>query len=81
MSKVRTIVSLDAYDKRWADAESKRRGISLAELFRIVIRRFREHTALGEPRSFDDLLSETSGIWSGEDGLSYQESMRSEWER
>ncbi len=33
-----------------------------------------------EESSLEDLLKATGGLWKGSDGLTYQLSMRSEWE-
>ena len=76
---VRTVVSLDMEDKTWLDRRARKESVSMAELIRKAIRRFREQSE-PEPQSLDQLLRETSGIWPGKDGLSYQLEVRDEWD-
>jgi hypothetical protein len=73
----RTIISLDSDDKKWLDEESRRSGLPKSAIVRLSIRYMR----LDREKSFENLLTETSGTWRHEsDGLAYQERLRSEWE-
>jgi len=72
----RTIISLDDTDKLWLDEEAKRIGKPMTEVVRMAIRVFREE----RERSFNNLLSQTSGTWTEGDGLEYQNRIRAEWD-
>ena len=47
----------------------------MTALVREAIRRMRRQ----EEMSFEHLLQQTSGLWSEDDGLSYQRRLRDEW--
>lgn len=76
---VRTVVSLEEEDKAWLDRKAEVEQVSMAEIIRRAVRRYREE---GDPeaRSLHRLLAETSGIWTEGDGLAYQRRIRGEWE-
>jgi hypothetical protein len=76
---VRTVISLDEDDKRWLDRRAVREGISMTELIRRAVKRFRSEET--EAQAFDRLLRATSGIGSGEDGLVVERRLRDEWQR
>lgn len=76
---VRTVVSLEEEDKAWLDRRAEEERVSMAELIRRAVRRYRESSE-PEARSLQQLLEETSGIWKGEDGLTYQLGARDEWD-
>ncbi len=76
---IRTIVNLEAADKLWLDRKSDEERVSIAELIRRAVRRFRQEAEL-QNRPLQNILEETSGIWQGEDGLAHQRSLRSEWD-
>ena len=63
-------------DRNWLESYSKTSGISMAEAIRRGIARLREQE---QEDLFQAILEETKGIWSREDGLEYQEKLRSEW--
>ena len=75
---VRTIVSIEEDDKTWLDLRAAEEQISRAELIRRAVRSYRKACET-QARSFRRLLQDTSGIWKGEDGLSYQLRLRDEW--
>ena len=75
---VRTIVSIEEEDKAWLDLKAAEEKVSRAELIRRAVRMYRKASEI-ETRSFHRLLAETSGIWKGEDGLTYQRRARDEW--
>jgi hypothetical protein len=77
---VRTVISLDATEKRWLDKKARAEGVPMTEIVRLAIRRFREASGEEGP-SFEDLLQETKGIWAKGDGLEYQRKVRDEWDR
>ena len=71
---MRTIVDLPAGQVESLDEWCRREGISRAEAVRrAVAEHLRKHHTPGAARAF--------GLWSSisEDGLSYQERLRSEW--
>ncbi len=72
----RTIISLEDEDKQWLEEESRRSGLPKAAIVRISIKYFRTD----REKSFEKLLSQTSGTWREGDGLAYQERIRSEWD-
>ncbi len=71
----RTVISLDNDIKKWIDAKAVQDGVSMTELVRRALHQYREH----EEKSVERLLSETSGTWTGGDGLKYQQGLRDEW--
>jgi len=76
---IRTIISLDPEDKLWLDRKAEEENVTMTELVRQAIRRYRAEREAGTP-SLDHLLAETSGLWTKEDGLTYQQRLRQEWE-
>ncbi len=77
---VRTVISLDINDKSWLAREAEREHVSMAEIIRRAIRRYRGATAAVDEPPFEQLLEATTGIWEKGDGLSYQERIRGEWD-
>ncbi len=75
---VRTVISLEEEEKAWLDRRAEQEKVSMTELVRRAVRQYRQQREL-EARSVHRLLEETSGIWTGEDGLSYQRRIRGEW--
>ncbi len=75
---VRTIISIEDDDKTWLDLKAAEEEVSRAELVRRAVRLYRKASET-EARSLQRLLADTSGIWKGEDGLSYQLHVRDEW--
>jgi len=71
----RTIISLESDDKKWLDEEARRSGLPKSAIVRLSIRYMR----LDREKSFEKLLTQTSGTWKEGDGLAYQERLRSEW--
>jgi hypothetical protein len=76
---IRTLISLDPEDKLWLDRKAEEENVTMTELVRQAIRRYRVERETASP-SLDRLLAETSGLWSREDGLDYQQRLRQEWE-
>jgi hypothetical protein len=77
---VRTVISLDAAEKRWLDRKARAEGVPMTEIVRLAIRRFRETSEEDQP-SLEDVLQETKGLWAKGDGLAYQRKVRDEWDR
>ena len=75
---VRTIISIENEDMTWLDLKAAEEKVSRAELIRRAVRLYRKASET-EARSFRRLLEDTSGIWRGEDGLSYQLRLRDKW--
>lgn len=75
---VRTLISLPQEDKAWLERRAKEEGVSMAEMVRRAIERFRDEP-LAEPLTTRDLLARTAGIRTGEDGLALQKRLRGEW--
>lgn len=76
---VRTIISLDDEDKAWLDRRAGEEGMSMTQLVREAIRRYRRQVEAEAP-TLERQLRETSGLWRGEDGLEYQRRVRAEWD-
>lgn len=78
---IRTLISLDDEDKQWLDRKAKEEGMTMAQLVRIAVRRYREQSEreASQP-SLEELLRQTSGILKEGDGLEAQIRLRDEWE-
>ena len=76
MGSQRTIITISDEDKSWLESYSKTYGISMAETIRKGIARLRDEKGKA---TYQRLVRETRGIWKREDGLQYQEKLRSEW--
>jgi hypothetical protein len=78
---IRTLISLEDEDKRWLDQKSKEDRMTMAQLVRIAVRRYREQCELeAAAPPLEELLRRTSGLWKGGDGLEAQVRIRDEWE-
>ncbi|MBM4388403.1 MAG: ribbon-helix-helix protein, CopG family [Deltaproteobacteria bacterium] len=75
----RTVITLNEEEKRWLDRKACEQGLSMAEVIRRAVRLMRAEESRSE--EFDELLSATIGIGSGEDGLKVQRRLRNEWKR
>jgi hypothetical protein len=63
-------------EKRWLMNYKKTHGISMAEAVRRGIACLK---ASQSSASYQKIVDRTKGIWKKEDGLKYQEQLRSEW--
>ncbi len=78
---IRTLISLDDEDKTWLDRKAKEQGVTMAQLVRSAVKRYREQRdAMSAEPSLEQLLQRTAGSWKEGDGLAYQQSIRDEWE-
>lgn len=78
---IRTLISLDDEDKRWLDRKAKKEGMTMAQVVRIAVGRYREQCEREATQpSMEELLRRTSGIREGLDGLEAQRGLRDEWE-
>lgn len=78
MKNARTIVTISEQEKRWLAAYSGLNKVSVAEAIRRGIACLR---ASEGPDAYRQILRETAGMGRMENGLTYQERVRSEWER
>ena len=78
---VRTVISLDDSEKTWLDQKSRAEGVAMTELVRRAIRRYRLTDATVSPRGVHAALAATKGIWSTDDGLTYQRRLRGDWSK
>jgi hypothetical protein len=78
---IRTLISLDEEDKTWLDRRAKEEGLTMTQLVRMAVKRYREQceASEGEP-SLEQALRRTAGIRGGGDGLAWQQEIRGEWE-
>jgi Ribbon-helix-helix protein, copG family len=78
---IRTLISLDDEDKKWLDRRAKEEGLTMAQLVRSAVKRYREQCETSETEpSLEQLLRQTAGSWREGDGLAYQQAIRGEWE-
>jgi hypothetical protein len=78
---IRTLISLEDEDKQWLDRRAKEEGLTMTQLVRSAVKRYREQCeAAAGQASLEQLLGRTAGIWPGGDGLAYQREVRGEWE-
>ncbi|HKI06395.1 MAG TPA: ribbon-helix-helix domain-containing protein [Thermoanaerobaculia bacterium] len=78
---IRTLISLEDEDKKWLDRKAKEEGLTMTELVRVAVRRYREQCEASQAaESLEQLLGRTAGIWREGDGLAYQRAVRDEWE-
>ena len=71
----KTVVALENDIKQWLDQKAMKEGVPMTELVRRAVRLLQDQ----ERSSLDVLLGQTAGIWTGGDGLAYQQSQREEW--
>lgn len=77
---IRTLISLEDEEKRWLDRRAREEGVTMTEIVRKAVKRYRQEHEAKEP-SYLQALAETAGLSAtGEDGLVAQERLRSEWE-
>jgi hypothetical protein len=76
MQSKRTIITISDMEKRWLMNYKKTHGISMAEAVRRGIACLK---ASQSSASYQKIVNRTKGIWRKEDGLKYQEQLRSEW--
>jgi hypothetical protein len=79
LDMIRTLISLDPEDKEWLDRRAQEEGVTMTQIVRTAVRRYREQCEAAEP-SLQEALRRTSGIWTSGDGLEYQRQVRDEWE-
>ncbi len=77
---IRTVISLDQESKDWLDRRAREEKLSMAELIRTAVQRYRDEKSGGSP-SMDELLKRTSGMWKAGDALAYQRRIREQWQR
>lgn len=75
----RTIVSLLDRDNLWVTAQAKKQKISKTELIRRAVSEYRKKHSKLSQTNLEDSLSKTSGMTQFEDGVEYQEQLRSQW--
>jgi Arc/MetJ-type ribon-helix-helix transcriptional regulator len=77
MASKRTIITLPDDDKAWLEGYSRTKNISMAEAIRQGIRKLKESM---QQDNYQLVLKKTKGKWTAEDGLEYQNNVRSEWD-
>ena len=78
MANKRTIITLSEEDKQWLEGYSSIHHVSVAEAIRQGIRRLKDAES---QETYKTIVRSTRGIWEKGNGLAYQRSVRSEWER
>ena len=78
MFSKRIIITLPEQDRTWLESYSKAYDISMAEAIRQGIKRLRQATT---DDTYSRIVDKTKGIWKKGDGLEYQQTIRSEWQR
>ena len=77
---VRTVISLDARDKKWLDRKAREEGVTMTTLVRRAVRALRLSRALvdnGEP-AFNEILRMTKGTWRKGDAAAWVRKLRRE---
>ena len=77
---IRTVISFDEESKEWLDQQARAENVSTAEIIRTAVRKYRDEKKR-EALPLSELLTQTSGMWKGEDGLVYQRRLRKEWQK
>lgn len=77
---IRTVVSLDSKDKVWLDKKAHFEHITMTEVVRRAIKHYRQCEEIHAKKPIESILRETKGLWAKEDGLTYQQKVRTEWE-
>ena len=77
---IRTVISLDEESKEWLDQQARAENVSTAEIIRTAVRKYRDEKKR-EALPLSELLTQTSGMGKGEDGLVYQRRLRKEWQK
>ena len=77
---IRTVISLDKESKEWLDQQARAENVSTAEIIRTAVRKYRDEKKR-EALPLSELLTQTSGMCKGEDGLVYQRRLRKEWQK
>jgi hypothetical protein len=78
---IRTVISLDPDDKAWLDRRAEEENVTMTQIVRTAVQRYREEVEAPALPTFEQLLARTAGLWKREDGLAYQQRVREEWER
>lgn len=77
---IRTLISLENEEKQWLDRRAKEEGVTMTEIVRKAVKRYRQELEAKEP-SYRQALAQTAGLSATrDDGLAVQERLRSEWE-
>ncbi|MEQ1663225.1 MAG: hypothetical protein ABL877_11075 [Thiobacillus sp.] len=74
----RTLINLDEQSKAWLAARAKSERVSMNEIVRRAVDRFRADTE--RTQALTQGLQHTAGIWKHGDGLDWQNQLRDEWE-
>jgi hypothetical protein len=78
--KKRTIISLDAEDKRWLDQKAKETHQTMTQVVREAVAEYKAKAEKKKKPSFKELLDRTRGTWPHpEDALEYVRKIREEW--
>ncbi len=77
MASRRTIVTLSEEDKLWLESYSKAHNVSVAKAIRQGIQCLKDAS---REKTYHQLVQNTRGVWKKDDGLKYQEKIRSEWQ-
>jgi predicted transcriptional regulator len=77
----RTVINLDPDDKRWLDQQARQRHIPMTELVRQAVNACRVREQSHNKPTLQAALKHTAGIWNRDDGMAYQERLRTEWGR
>lgn len=77
----KTTIELEEQEKAWLDQQATAEKVSAGDIVRKALDLYRHHVAApSHSISFDDLLSQTRGLWTAGEGLAYQRQLRAEWQ-
>ena len=77
----RTIISLSQEDKIWLDDTAKEKHVSMTEIVRQAIAKYRKNYKPKKPSTLEKLLHDTSGIYKKGDSVTYVRKLREEWDK
>lgn len=77
---IRTVISIEPDEKIWLEHQAKSNNVTMAEMIRRAIRNYHEYLLKQGQVDIITLLQDTHGMGFEEEGLQYQERIRSQWD-
>lgn len=78
---IRIVISLTKDDKIWLQHVAEDQHLSMVEVIRLAIERYRHEMQTTSTHSLQQILLKTKEIWKKGDVLTYQRKIRSEWNK
>ncbi len=77
---IRTVISIESNEKAWLEQQARAHQVTMTEMVRRAIHYYHDSLLQQGKADLSMLLHETHGIGFQEEGLHYQERVRSEWD-